>query len=128
MRPGFLYVVQHAAETGELLRQALRTLATSEAGALIGDVRGAGLFIGVEFVRDRSTLEPATAETSFLCSRLKDRHCILTSIDGPADNVLVIKPPMCFGPPEVQRLIGAMCQELEALRGVDVATITHTPT
>ena len=62
---------------------------------LIGDVRGSGLFLGVELVRDK-TLEPATAETSFICSILKDKYKILTSIDGPHDNVIVIKPPMVF--------------------------------
>jgi len=119
---------QRATETGEILRGALRALAATDVGKLIGDVRGAGLFIGVEFVRDRSTLEPAAAETSFLCSRLKDVHRILTSIDGPFDNVLVIKPPMCFGPPESKQLVKALQCELDALRGVDVAKITHTPT
>jgi 4-aminobutyrate aminotransferase-like enzyme len=63
---------------------------------LIGDVRGAGLFLGVELVRDLETREPATAETSFICSTLKSRYNILTSIDGPDDNVLVIKPPLVF--------------------------------
>ena len=63
---------------------------------LIGDVRGSGLFLGIELVRDRTTLEPATAETSFICSILKEKYQILTSVDGPHDNVIVIKPPMCF--------------------------------
>ena len=62
----------------------------------IGDIRGCGLFIGVELVRDKSTLEPATEETSFLCSILKEQYKILTSVDGPSDNVIVIKPPMVF--------------------------------
>ena len=91
-------------------------------------VRGRGLFVGIEFVRDRHTLEPATAETSFLCSRLKDVHRILTSIDGPHDNVLVVKPPLCFGRAEADRLVAALRAELRALRDVDVNTITHTPT
>ena len=86
---------QRATHTGEWLQSAIRTLAASPHGSLIGDVRGVGLFLGVEFVRDRVTLEPAIAEVSYLCSRLKDVHQILTSIDGPHDNVLVMKPPMC---------------------------------
>jgi len=87
-----------------------------------------GLFIGVEFVRDRVTLEPATAETNRLCSRLKDAHLILTSIDGPHDNVLVIKPPLCFSVADAATLVSAMRTELCALAGVDLATISHTPT
>ena len=62
----------------------------------IGDVRGSGLFLGLELVRDRRTLEPATKETSFICSTLKEKYKILTSVDGPNDNVIVIKPPMVF--------------------------------
>jgi len=61
---------------------------------IVGDVRGSGLFIGIELVRDDG--EPATQETSFICSQLKSVHHILTSVDGPSDNVLVIKPPLAF--------------------------------
>ena len=82
----------------------------------------------VIIVRDRTTREPATAETNLLCSRLKDAHRILTSIDGPHDNVLVIKPPMCFGIPEAKTLVEALRTELRGLDGVDVSKITHTPT
>ena len=122
-----------AAATGDFLRGALLTLAEEQAAAAgaavhIGDVRGRGLFVGVEFVRDRATREPATAETNRVCSRLKDEHRILTSIDGPHDNVLVIKPPMCFGVAEATLLVDALRVELRALAGVDVASISHTPT
>eukprot|EP01050_Picozoa_sp_SAG11_P015992 SAG11_NODE_2128_length_3781_cov_1.507061_4_plen_62_part_00 len=47
-------------------------------------------------MRDHDTLEPAVAETSYVVSEMKDSYCILTSIDGPNDNVMVMKPPMCF--------------------------------
>ena len=87
-----------------------------------------GLFLGVEFVRERTSREPATAETNWLCSRLKDEHRILTSIDGPHDNVLVIKPPLSFGLPEAAILVDALRQELRSLEAVDLSTVTHTPT
>jgi len=119
---------QRAAATGAALKQGLSTLAQSEDGALIGDVRGSGLFIGIEFVRNRETREAASAETSRLCSRLKDHHSILTSIDGPRDNVIVVKPPMCFGPSHVKILVEAIRLELRAMRGVDLSEVTHTPT
>ena len=121
---------ERAAETGEWLRSALRKLADEEDahGALVGDVRGSGLFIGIEFVRERDGRTPATAETNRLCSRLKDEHRILTSIDGPHDNVLVVKPPMCFGIDEAKELVAALRVELVALKGVDLNQITHTPT
>jgi len=85
---------ENAANVGANLVQLLRELQSK--CELIGDIRGSGLFLGVELVRDKSTLEPATTETSFICSVLKDKYKILTSIDGPHDNVIVIKPPMVF--------------------------------
>ena len=117
-----------ATATGTFLREALAALAGEPAGVLLGDVRGCGLFMGIEFVRDRESREPATAETSFICSRLKDVHRILTSIDGPHDNVLVVKPPLCFGEPEARRLVGALRCELMALASVDLTKVSHTPT
>lgn len=117
-----------ALAAGDELRRLLRALAASDAGSLIGDVRGAGLFVGIEFVRDRRTLEPATAETSRVCSQLKDAHRILTSIDGPHDNVIVLKPPMCFGVREAARFVEALRVELGALVGLDLSSVRATPT
>jgi 4-aminobutyrate aminotransferase-like enzyme len=62
---------------------------------LIGDVRGLGLFIGVELVLDRQTLKPAAVEATYIVERMKD-HGILLSIDGPLHNVLKLKPPIVF--------------------------------
>jgi 4-aminobutyrate aminotransferase-like enzyme len=117
-----------AASVGAALLHALTSLAQHKAGRLIGDVRGSGLFVGVEFVRDRASREPATGETSLLCSRLKDRHRILTSIDGPHNNVIVIKPPLCFSARHVRTLVYAMRRELAAMASVDLTSISHTPT
>ena len=118
----------NAQKTGEWLRTTLRALAETPEGALIGDVRGAGLFMGVEFVKDRATRQPATTETNLLCSRLKDEHRILTSIDGPHDNVLVVKPPLCFGVAEAAQLVDALRAELQAIGTIDLSKVTHTPT
>lgn len=85
---------ENAMNTGAYLVELLHELQSK--CELIGDIRGSGLFIGIELVRDNSTLEPAVAETSFVCSILKEKYKILTSIDGPYDNVIVIKPPMVF--------------------------------
>ena len=62
---------------------------------IIGDVRGLGLFVGIELVRDRTTLEPAAAEASYVIDRMKE-HGILLSTDGPYHNVLKLKPPIVF--------------------------------
>ena len=119
---------EHAATVGAALREALQALARSAEGALIGDVRGVGLFLGIEFVRDRATLQPATKETSYLCSRLKDVHRILTSIDGPHDNVIVVKPPMCFSADDARTLVDALTLELRAIGAADLSAAGHTPT
>lgn len=106
---------EHARAVGEHLRRRLWEL--SKRRPLIGDVRGSGLFIGVDLMLDRTSLEPAPEETSELCARLKDEHRILTSIDGPHDNVLVIKPPMPFSRADADTLIEAMDAVLGSLRG-----------
>ena len=58
-------------------------------------MRGSGLFIGVELIRNRDTLEPATTEASDVVNRLRDEG-ILIGTDGPHHNVLKIRPPMPF--------------------------------
>ena len=79
-------------------------------------------------MRERASREPAAAETSWLCSRLKDEHRILTSIDGPHDNVLVMKPPMCFSIDDADTFLAALEGAMVALQEVDLDTVSHTPT
>lgn len=74
---------------------------------IIGDVRGQGLFLGIELVKDRESLEPAAAETSYAVNRLRD-HGILTSTDGPLNNVIKIKPPMVFSTDDADRLAATL--------------------
>jgi 4-aminobutyrate aminotransferase-like enzyme/Ser/Thr protein kinase RdoA (MazF antagonist) len=62
---------------------------------LIGDVRGSGLFLGIELVRDRATLEPADREASHLVNRLCE-YGILAGTDGPYHNVIKLRPPLVF--------------------------------
>jgi 4-aminobutyrate aminotransferase-like enzyme/Ser/Thr protein kinase RdoA (MazF antagonist) len=71
---------------------------------LIGDVRGLGLFIGVELVRNRSTLDPATEEASYVVERLRELG-ILISTDGQFKNILKIKPPLVFTKQDVDFFI-----------------------
>jgi 4-aminobutyrate aminotransferase-like enzyme len=60
----------------------------------IGDVRGSGLYLGVEIVKD-NTMEPDTELAHHIKNELRNRH-ILISTDGPNDSVLKTKPPLCF--------------------------------
>lgn len=91
-----------ATSTGDHLLTRFRDMADRH--PIIGDVRGAGLFLGVELVKDRATLDPATDEAGRIVNHL--RQCgILASTDGPLDNVLKFKPPMVFGMAEADRLL-----------------------
>jgi 4-aminobutyrate aminotransferase-like enzyme/Ser/Thr protein kinase RdoA (MazF antagonist) len=81
----------HAKAAGEHFLQGLRALQSRH--PLIGDVRGCGLFIGIELVRDRSTLEPADREAADIVDAMCSRG-VLMSTDGPLHNVIKIKPPM----------------------------------
>jgi 4-aminobutyrate aminotransferase-like enzyme len=83
----------HARKVGSHLLIQLRSLMKRH--ALIGDVRGSGLFLGVELVRNRDTLEPATDEASKVINRMRDDG-VLIGTDGPFHNVLKIRPPMPF--------------------------------
>ena len=71
---------------------------------LVGDVRGSGLFLGVELVRDRETLEPAGTEASFVANRMREEG-ILLGTDGPFHNVVKIRPPMPFDEANADRLV-----------------------
>jgi 4-aminobutyrate aminotransferase-like enzyme/Ser/Thr protein kinase RdoA (MazF antagonist) len=84
---------ENARVAGDYLLAGLRDLALRH--PLIGDVRGCGLFLGVELVRDFETREPAAAEASRLVDHMKDLG-ILLSTDGPLHNVIKIKPPLVF--------------------------------
>ncbi len=84
---------------------------------LIGDVRGEGLFLGVELVRSRATQEPATSEAKDVVEKMKSRG-ILVSTDGPFDNVLKIKPPLCFTKTNADRYV----DELDELLNVELRT------
>jgi 4-aminobutyrate aminotransferase-like enzyme/Ser/Thr protein kinase RdoA (MazF antagonist) len=72
--------------------------------ALVGDVRGSGLFLGVELVRDRESLEPADREASYVVNRMREEG-ILLGTDGPFHNVLKIRPPMPFADADADRLV-----------------------
>lgn len=82
---------ENARVVGVRLLEGLRKLMARH--SVIGDVRGVGLFIGIELVHSRETLEPATEATAWLVNELRERG-ILTGTDGPFQNVVKIKPPM----------------------------------
>ncbi|ANM29435.1 hypothetical protein ABI59_07300 [Acidobacteria bacterium Mor1] len=103
---------QHALEVGSRFKRGLELI--KEKHALIGDVRGEGLFLGIELVRDRKTLEPADTEAAELIERMK-RRGVLLSVDGPLHNVLKIKPPMVLSADDVDMVLRTLSDELTVL-------------
>jgi 4-aminobutyrate aminotransferase-like enzyme len=96
---------ENALDTGEYMREQLREL--QQEFELIGDVRGLGLFNGVELVEDRQTKAPATAKTAQLVEFCKTQH-ILLSTEGQFGNILKIKPPIVFDRTDTDKFITAL--------------------
>ena len=103
-------LVEHARRVGGGLLRDLRELATRH--PLVGDVRGRGLFLGIEVVRDRATREPFPEACTRIVNRARELGVFL-SVDGPDHNVLKVKPPMVFGAEEAALLV----ETLDALLG-----------
>jgi len=82
---------QNALKVGHYLKNELIKL--KEQFTVLGDVRGQGLFLGIEFTT--STQQPDAKIAGWLKNQLKEK-LILTGVDGPAENVIKIKPPLCF--------------------------------
>jgi len=87
------HLQDNALHVGHYLLEKLRSLIDRH--PLIGDVRGLGLFIGIELVIDHQTQAPAAAQATYIANRMR-QHNILLSTDGPLHNVLKIKPPLVF--------------------------------
>jgi len=101
---------EHARRVGSDLLAGLRGL--MERHGVVGDVRGLGLFVGVELVRDRTTLEPATEETAYVVNRLCERG-VLTGTEGQFHNVIKIRPPLPFNAADADLLVSALDDVLD---------------
>ncbi|MEW6364383.1 MAG: aminotransferase class III-fold pyridoxal phosphate-dependent enzyme [Acidobacteriota bacterium] len=78
---------------------------------VIGDVRGVGLFIGVELVLDQETRDPAGLHAAYVANRMRDLG-VLVSTDGPDHNVLKIKPPIVFSKENADHLVNTLASVL----------------
>jgi 4-aminobutyrate aminotransferase-like enzyme/Ser/Thr protein kinase RdoA (MazF antagonist) len=96
---------QRARAVGAHLKAGLERLMAKH--PLIGDVRGLGLFLGIELVTDRASLAPAAAQAAYIVERMKEEG-ILLSTDGPLHNVLKIKPPLVFSQANADFLVSAL--------------------
>jgi 4-aminobutyrate aminotransferase-like enzyme/Ser/Thr protein kinase RdoA (MazF antagonist) len=93
----------NAFELGEYMKDKLRSLSSSY--PQLADVRGDGLFLGIEFVDKDYT--PLTEYTSYIANKMKD-YKVLMSVDGPYNNVLKIKPPMCITKRDVDYILDSL--------------------
>jgi 4-aminobutyrate aminotransferase-like enzyme/Ser/Thr protein kinase RdoA (MazF antagonist) len=94
---------ENALEVGNFLKEGLQKLMSKH--PIIRDVRGHGLFLGIEFLT--VSMIPLAAEASYVANRMKD-YGILMSTDGPDHNVLKIKPPMVFSIKNAERLLNTL--------------------
>jgi 4-aminobutyrate aminotransferase-like enzyme len=105
---------RNALLVGERLLSGLRPLVGEF--EIVGDVRGSGLFLGVELVRDRHTLQPAPDEAIFVVDRMRERG-VLVGTDGPYHNVIKIRGPMCLSPADADQLVDTLSRALRELPG-----------
>jgi 4-aminobutyrate aminotransferase-like enzyme len=84
---------QNALKVGSQWISDLRSL--QEKFLLLGDVRGSGLFLGIDLVTSRETRAPATQQASYVVNRLRE-EAILAGTDGPHHSVIKLRPPLCF--------------------------------
>ena len=97
---------------GDYFRSQLQKLAEKQ--ALIGDVRGRGMLIGLEFVTDRETKNPATKQTAELLEVMKDNHVLIGS-EGSFKNILKMRPSFAWHESDVDFFITALDKSLSNL-------------
>ena len=102
-------IPRNVAETGRHLADGLLDLHRRH--PLVGDVRGGGLFFGVELVRDRATREPAPGAAARIREHLRENG-VLLGTTGPHGNVLKIRPPLVFGRRHADRLLHKLEESL----------------
>ncbi|OOG45449.1 aminotransferase class III-fold pyridoxal phosphate-dependent enzyme [Rhodanobacter sp. C01] len=100
---------ENARRVGLFLMDGLREL--QQRHDCIGDVRGRGLFVGAELVRDRESRTPDQPKAKAVVEAMKARH-VLLSTEGPDDNVLKIKPPIVFSQANAEEFLDKLDQVL----------------
>ena len=98
-------LMKHAVKIGDFLKTEFTAMMKKH--KMIGDVRGWGMFIGVDIVKCRETREPDTKLAHFVVKKLREEKILLQS-DGPHDNVLKFKSPLVFNMDDALRLLNAV--------------------
>jgi len=105
-------ILQNVNRVGEYLGEGLRALAPQH--ELVGDVRGKGLFYGLELVRDQASRKPATEEALRVRELLRENG-VLLGVTSAFDNVIKIRPPMVFSQENADLLLESLSQALTAV-------------
>lgn len=108
-------LMENARIMGNRLLEGLRQLQSKH--SVIGDVRGYGLFIGLELVKDSETQEHGTDIASYIINRMRE-HRILMGSEGPHYNILKIRPPLTIEADDIDMILTVMdkiCQEVATL-------------
>jgi 4-aminobutyrate aminotransferase-like enzyme/Ser/Thr protein kinase RdoA (MazF antagonist) len=99
------HLQENALRVGSYLIARLKSL--EEKRALIGDLRGSGLFLGIDLVTDRESREPAPNQATYVVNRLRERG-ILTGTDGPYHNVIKLRPPLVFSQTDADLFVATL--------------------
>jgi len=105
-------VLTNVKSTGDYLLSGLKAL--SEQHRIIGEVRGKGLFLGAELVRDRESKEAATRECARIVEMMRESG-VLISQNGPQANILKFRPPLVFQREHADIVLEKLDAALEAV-------------
>lgn len=105
-------LVENAASVGGYVLQEFRRLQAKY--DIIGDVRGRGLFFGIDLVKDQATKEPDAASAKRVVNELRNKGILMSKI-GEHDNVLKLRPPLCFAKENADQLCATLDEVLDAL-------------
>ncbi len=104
------HLMEHAARMGTALRDGLSRLQARH--SMIGDIRGRGLWVGIELVLDPESKEPATDACGQVMNRMREEGVLLGRI-GPFDNVLKLRPPMVFAEEHAEIVLDTLGRVLD---------------
>jgi 4-aminobutyrate aminotransferase-like enzyme/Ser/Thr protein kinase RdoA (MazF antagonist) len=96
---------QNAMGVGKYLKKSLESLQATY--PIIGDVRGSGLFLGLDLVNERDSRAPAPNQAAYITNRLREKG-VLTGTDGPHHNVLKLRPPLIFAKQDAELFVATL--------------------
>lgn len=104
-------LVENAAAVGQYVLECFNELGSRH--EMIGDVRGSGLFFGIDLVEDRDTKAPAPDKARSIVNGMRDKGVLMSKI-GEYDNVLKLRPPLCFSKQNADLLVSILDEVMEA--------------